>query len=210
MPENLNKMETVPFVGCDMLHFARMLTDTKEGATYDTPVHLENVKSVGFATGSSISTFYADDGPRVVYAQVGDETITLDRANLLPEEYSLLTGAEYNKGLVSVGNPTPTPGAVIWRSMKSNGKYRYLRALKTTFSVPDINNKTKEQSVDFQTQSIEGKNALRVYDNKGLEFVDEDDPNLDETVTGKVLAVEWFKDPMFDPTKAYTPSGEGK
>ena len=31
--------------------------------------------------------------------------------------------------------------------------------------------------------------------------MDDDDPNLDETVTPEVLAEEWFKDPLFDPTK---------
>ena len=57
------KPEALPRVGCDQLHVAKMLTDTKEGATYDDPVHFQNVKSVGFQPGSSISTFYADDGP---------------------------------------------------------------------------------------------------------------------------------------------------
>lgn len=201
------KMESVPFIGCDMLHFAKMLSDTKEGATYDEPVHLENVKSIGFNPNSSVSTFHADDGPRVVYAQVGEESITLDRASLLPEEYALLTGADYSNGLVSVGNPTPPHGAVMWRSQKSNGKYRYLRALKTMFSVPNADHKTKENSVEFQTQSIEGRNALRVFDGKGFEFVDEDDPNLDESITKAVLDKEWFKDPNFDPSEPYTPSG---
>lgn len=200
------KMESLPRVGCDMLHFAKMLTDTKEEATYDDSVHLENVKSIGFRAGSSISTFHADDGPRVNYAQVGEETVSIDRADLLPKEYALVTGANYDKGLVSVGNPTPPDGAVMWRSQKSNGKYRYLRLLKTKFSVPDADYKTKENSVEFQTQSIEGRNALRVFDGKGFQFVDEDDPELDRTITKAVLDAEWFKDPNFDPSKPYTPS----
>ena len=91
------------------------------------------------------------------------------------------------------------------RSQKSSGAYRYLRLLKTTFSVPDITSQTKESTVSFQTQSVSGKNALRVFDGMGFEFIDDDDPNLDETVTPEVLAEEWFKDPLFDPTKPYSP-----
>ena len=45
----------------------------------------------------------------------------------------------------------------------------------------------------------------RVFDGMGFEFIDDDDPNLDETVTPEVLAEEWFKDPLFDPTKPYSP-----
>ena len=55
----------------------------------------------------------------------------------------LITGADYTSGLVRVGNPTPPPVAVMWRSQKSSGAYRYLRLLKTVFSVPDITSQTK-------------------------------------------------------------------
>ena len=82
------KPEALPRVGCDQLHVAKMLTDTKEGATYDESVHFQNVKSVGFQPGSSISTFYADDGPRVNYAQVGEEAVSFERADLLPDHRS--------------------------------------------------------------------------------------------------------------------------
>lgn len=202
MPENT--MEALPRVGCDMLHAAKLLTDTAEGVTYDTSVALKNVKTIGFRPSSSISTFNADDGPRVVYAQVGEEVVSIEVADLLPKEYALLTGANYNKGLVSVGNPTPPDFAVMWRSQKSNGKYRYLRVLKTKFGVPDTEYRTKETSPEFQTQTIEGRNALRVFDDLGFEYVDEDSSDLDESVTGDVLKTEWFKDPMFDPTKPYS------
>ncbi len=198
-------MEALPRIGCDMLHFAKMLTDTEESATYDTPQHFRNVKTIGFNPNSGISTFFADDGPRVTYAQVGEETVTIERADLLPSEYALVTGAGYKKGLVSVGNPTPPDGAIMWRSQKSNGKYRYCRLLKTVFGVPQSNFATKESSPNFQTQTIEGKNSLRVHDNIGFEFFDEDDPSKDASVTGEVLKSEWFKDPNFDPTVAYTP-----
>lgn len=197
-------MDAVPRIGCDMLHFAKLLTDTKDGATYDTPAHFVNVKSIGFNPNSSISTFYADDGPRVTYAQVGEEAVTIDRADLLPSEYALITGASFEKGLVSVGNPTPPAGAVLWRSQKSSGAYRYCRLLKTMFSVPQMTSNTKEGTVEFQTQAVEGQNALRVYDSVGFQFIDSDDPSLDTTVTPEVLATEWFKDVMFDPTKPHT------
>lgn len=203
MPDNV--MEALPRIGCDMLHFAKLLTDTTSGATYEDPVHFTNVKSIGFNPNSSISTFCADDGPRVTYSQVGEEAVSIERADLLPSEYALMTGATYNKGLVSVGNPVPPAGAVLWRSQKSNGAYRYCRLLKTTFGVPQMNAKTKETSVDFQTQTIEGKNVLRLFDNAGFQFFDSDDPEKDDSITDAVLLEQWFADPNFDPTKPYTP-----
>lgn len=203
MPEKT--MDTLPRIGCDMLHFSRLLTDTAEGATYEESVHMPNVKSIGYNPNSSITTFFADDGPRVTYAQVGEEALSIERADLRPSDYALLTGAAFDKGLVSVGNPIPPAGAVMWRSQKSNGKYRYCRTLKTTFGVPAMNSKSKEQSPEFQTQSIEGKNALRQYDNIGFQFIDSDDPALDPSITEAVLIKEWFSDPNFDPTVAYTP-----
>lgn len=203
MPEKT--MEALPRIGCDMLHFAKMLTDTAAGATYEDPVHFTNVKSIGFNPNSSISTFNADDGPRVVYSQVGEESVSIERADLLPSEYALITGARYNKGLVSVGNPTAPDGAVLWRSQKSNGAYRYCRLLKTRFGVPQMNAKTKESSIEFQTQTVEGKNALRVCDNQGFEFFDSDDPGKDASITDAVLLEQWFSDPNFDPTVPYVP-----
>lgn len=204
MPEGKN-MEALPRIGCDMLHFAKLTADSSTGATYEEPKHFKNVKTIGFNPNSNIATYFADDGPAVTYAQVGEEDVSIERADLLPEEYALITGATYSKGLVSVGNPTPPHGAVLWRCQKSNGAYRYCRLLKTMFSVPSMDSKTKESSVEFQSTTVSGKNALRGFDHKGFEFIDEDDPNIDASVTPAVLEKEWFADPNFDPTVAYTP-----
>jgi len=64
--------------------------------------------------------------------------------------------------------------AILFESLKANGKKRFVKLLKGTFSEPDDTNKTKEDKIAFQTQKISGKFVIREFDGDWKHTTDED------------------------------------
>jgi len=58
---------------------------------------------------------------------------------------------------VYADNDTPPWVAIGFRTLKSNGKYRYVWLYKGRFSDPEDNNETKADSINFQSDTIRGQ-----------------------------------------------------
>ena len=55
------------------------------------------------------------------------------------------------------GNDVPPWVAIGFRTLKSNGNYRYVWLYKGRFSDPEDNNETKADSINFQSDTIKGQ-----------------------------------------------------
>jgi hypothetical protein len=58
----------------------------------------------------------------------------------------------------------PPEVAILFRSKKSNGSYRYVKLLKGKFAVPKSDHETQGEKVSFQTPVLEGSFLRRTYD----------------------------------------------
>ncbi len=183
-----------PLIGVDMLYYAPVLTDTSSGATYDTPVRLENLVSITVTPNTEIATFFADDGPREAYSQIGEVDVAIQLPDIAAADYAYLIGANYNSGTGSMYYTTADTApevAIGFRAQKSDGTYRYIWLMKGKFGVANMEHQTKEGSVNFQTMTLNGKFLSRIYDNMVFRRIDENDPNF--TFAG--LPGTWFTSP---------------
>ena len=184
---------TRPLVGLDMFYYAPLTQDDAGGVVYDTPVRVNNAVSLTVNPNSQIQPFYADDGPREVFSQVGEIDVSIMVADLPPEDYAYLIGADYNAGtgVVDYSVDAAAPDVAIgFRAQKTNGSYRYVWLLKGKFGVPNMEHQTKEGSVNFQSQTINGKFMARTNDDQVFRRVDGDDTNAMAGLPGS-----WFASP---------------
>jgi phi13 family phage major tail protein len=189
-----------PLIGLDMFHYAPIQSDDANGTTYGTSVHVPNITTANINFNSSIETFFADDGPREVYSQIGQVEVTINVADLSPQVYAFLIGANYQNGFVDyTTNATAPDVAIGFRAQKSNGEYRYIWLMKGKFAVPNADHQTKQDGVEFQTQEITFRGVARLSDDKVFRRVDSDDENLPAGVDKTTLLNDWFQDPNYVP-----------
>lgn len=189
-------------IGLDQFHYAIVEGDEVGGTTYASSVHVPNITQANTNFNSSVETFFADDGPAVVYSQIGEVEVEINIADLPPEDYAKLIGGEYENGMVQYNVSASAPDvALAFRAQKSNGKYRYMWLLKGKFSVPNMEARTKEASVNFQPQTINFKGAARASDRNVFKRIDSDDANLPAGVDDTSLLNDFFEDPNYVPTE---------
>ena len=148
-------------IGCDNLVYALMKTeDTATTApTYDTVKNAPGVISVNINPNSSQETLFADDGPMETATTLGKIDVEINKAELTTENKADLLGHEIdtNGGIVYGDSDVPPWVAIGFRTLKSNGNYRYVWLYKGKFTDPEDNNETKGDSINFQTDTIKGQ-----------------------------------------------------
>lgn len=175
-------------IGLDSFHYAPLLTDTTAGCSYDTPVAISGLVTADVKANGSIETQYADDGPAVNAPSIGRQEIDIEFTNLPLSLRALLLGQTVTSGVVGEkSDDTPLDVAIGLRSLKSNGKYRYVWYLKGNFTIPDDKYKTKEEKTNFNTQVMKFVGLRRDYDGLYKFAVDEDDPAVPASII-----TNWF------------------
>ena len=175
-------------IGLDSFHYAPLLTDTTAGCSYDTPAQISGIITADVKANGSIETQYADDGPAVNAPSIGRQEIDIEFTNLPLSLRALLLGQTVTSGVVGEkADDTPLDVAIGFRSLKSNGKYRYVWYLKGNFALPDDKYKTKEEKTNFNTQGMKYIGLRRDYDGLYKFAVDEDDPAVPASII-----TNWF------------------
>ena len=148
-------------IGCDSLVYALMKTEdtTKSAPVYDTPKAAPGVISVNINPNSSQETLFADDGPMETATTLGKIDVEINKAELTTENKADLLGhtIDGNGGLVFGDSDVPPFVAIGFRSLKSNGNYRYVWLYKGKFTDPEDQNETKGDSINFQADTIKGQ-----------------------------------------------------
>jgi len=170
-------------VGLDQFHYAELLTDTSSGCSYDTPVAITGIVAADAKANGSIETNYADDGPAENAVSVGRQEATLEFTNLPLSEKAWLLGHATTLGVVrKKTTDNPKYVAIGFRSLKSNGAYRYVWYLKGQFALPDTSYKTKADKTTFNNMKMMYVGLRRDYDNEYQLEVDDDDPAVPASV----------------------------
>lgn len=186
-------------IGLKNLVVTELLTDdaTTGKATYSTIKKLAGAISANINPNASNETLFADDGPFDTASTIGQISLDLNVADLSLEDQAFLLGHTITAEgvLIRKGADTPPWVAVGFKSLKSNGKYRYTWLAKGKFSLPEQNNETKGDSVNFQTPTVSGSFVKRESD-------DEWERHIDEDTTGYTpeQGTNWFTNPFGTPT----------
>lgn len=196
-------------IGCDNLVYAPMTTeDTADAAPqYGDVVKAPGVMSVKINPNGSIETLFADDGPMETASTLGKIDVEIQKNALTSQNKADLLGHTIDaKGGVIYGDNDIAPWvAVGFRTLKSNGKYRYVWLYKGKFSEPEDSNETKGDSISFQSDTIKGQFAKLNYaykvggkDTRPWKYeMDQEDENADATVIST-----WFDAPVFPTATA--------
>lgn len=192
-------------IGVDKLHYAMMKTEdtltTKP--TYDVPKSAPGVMSVNINPNGTIETLFADDGPYETATTTGQVSVEIQKNQLKTTEKADLLGhvVDADGGIVYSTNDVPPYVAVMFRTLRSNGKYRYVVLYKGKFIDPEDNNETKGDGINFQSETISGNfvklnTELKYAEGKsGFPWkyeLDEEDENASST---KLAA--WFSQVQF-------------
>ena len=148
-------------IGCDHLVYAPLKKDDGTTLEYESVVALPKVMKININPNPSSETLFADDGPSDTAVTLGKIEVEIDKASLSTTEKAALLGhqTDTNGVLICGGNDVPPYVAIGFRTLKSDGTYRYVWLLKGKFMEPEDNNETKGDSVSFRNDSIKGEFA---------------------------------------------------
>lgn len=148
-------------IGCDNLVYALMTTeDTAEAApVYGDVKQAPGVMSLNINPNGAQETLFADDGPMDTASTLGRIEVEIQKNELTSEQKADLLGHEIdgNGAVVFSDSDVPPWVAIGFRTLKSNGKYRYVWLYKGKFTEPEDNNETKGDSINFQADTISGQ-----------------------------------------------------
>lgn len=194
-------------IGCDNLVYALMTT---EDTATTAPVYGEvkpapGVMSVNINPNGSQETLFADDGPMETASTLGRIEVEIQKNELTSENKADLLGHTLDdNGAVVYGDSDVAPWVAIgFRTLKSNGKYRYLWLYKGKFTEPEDNNETKGDSINFQADTISGQfarlnYAVTIGQRKVRPWKYEFDADRKDANTA--VETNWFKTPLMPNT----------
>ena len=149
----------MPRIGLDQIYMAEITEDSLGNETYGTPEFLAKALSANLTINEKEAMLYADDKLDEYYREFNDGTIDLNIKEISSVHKQKLLGAviDSNGAIVDIGDVTPSPVAIGFRSKKSDGSYQYTWLYRVLFGIPAETNQTKGDAIAFQTPTIQGK-----------------------------------------------------
>jgi phi13 family phage major tail protein len=188
-----NSGEFKSSVGLRDLYIAEVTQDDAAGYAAGVPVQLAPAASAAASPVQNFSTQYADDGAFDTINAEAETTIEIEvtaipietLANILGREYDAVSGRMYDTAAIASKN-----FALGFRSLKSNGSYRYFWYPKGSFNAPNEEMSTKGETAEPKLQKLTFKAIKTMHQftlpsggTDGVKRVvgDEDATNFDAT-----------------------------
>ena len=152
-------------VGLKNLYYAKLLKDDSTGINYDTPKRGPALIEINYETNTNETTLYADDMPLDVATSQGETSFSMNSADLPLEMQADLLGHKLINGVLVCSADDVAPYfAVMFENQQRDGSTRYVKLLKGKFKEPSDNSKTKTDSPEFSTPTIEATFINRAHD----------------------------------------------
>lgn len=144
-------------IGLDSLYYALITVDCSTAYTAGTPKVLAPAAELNAEPATEQLTQYADDQAYDVANSEGETKLSMVVTGIPMSALAEITGCVYDtlNGVMFDNAGSPPYCALIFRSKKSNGKYRYYTYLKGKFSKPKDGFKTQADKTEFQPQTLE-------------------------------------------------------
>ena len=154
-------------IGCDHLVYAIMSTEDNptSAPVYGDVQEAPGVMSVNINPNASLATAFFDDGPGDTASTLGNIEVEIQKNTLTAQNKADLLGhtIDANGGVAYADDDVAPYVAIGFRTLKSNGKYRYVWLYKGRFADPEDNNETKADSINFQSDTINGQFVKLAY-----------------------------------------------
>lgn len=135
---------------------AKLLTDTAEGITWDTPFDIAGVAELSRTTETSSEAHYYDNTPSVVIDSTGADEVTITASAIPFEALAKITGQYYDeaKGMFVEGERENSYFAIGYITKKTDGTEVFVWRLKGKFNVPDSTHATEDDGTEANGQEI--------------------------------------------------------
>lgn len=144
-------------IGFDKCHYA-IVTEGDGTDTYATPKPLPGAISLNITPQTNDAVLYADNGPYESATALGGIDVELSLAELSLEDQVTLFGQKLSSDGVVIrsGSDVQPYIALGGRCLQSDGTYRYFWLLKGKLSLSSTENKTKGESIEYNTPTLSG------------------------------------------------------
>ena len=185
-------MATKRQIGLRDFHVAPLVQDTTGTIEYGSPIKIPGIISATMSTERSSESYYSDDVAEDTFSSFSKLTLEVEVSNLSVEERNLLLGQTTKcGGVMSNKDDTAQEVGVMFRSKKTNGKFRYVALFKGKFVEPDESYASESDSLDAKTMTMTFT-ALPLANNGNYKLiVDEDGKDVEKIAGG---ADKYFKD----------------
>lgn len=174
-------------VGLKDLYYA-IQTQDDTGVAYATPVKIAGAITAKVSPKTDTETLYADDGPAETASALGQIDVEINPKDISLDDQAALLGHTVTGGVIYKKSTDIAPYVAIgFKSIKSNGKYRYVWLYKGRFETPEQEYQTKEDKPNFQTPTLKGTFIKRDYDSAWQKIADEDHPDYVASI-----GTNWF------------------
>jgi phi13 family phage major tail protein len=148
------------------LYIAEVTQDDASAYVADTPEYLAPAAQASQEPSSSFEIQYADDQPYDVMTAEGETKISLSVTGIPLEMLAKITGKEFDSttGRMYDNGGTAPYIALSFRSLKSNGSYRYYQYLKGKFDMPKEDTATRAESPEPKTMELVFTAIRTVYE----------------------------------------------
>ena len=149
-------MATKRQVGLKDFHVCKITSDTPgEGAVYESPVRIPGIISATMSTERSTENYYSDDIVEETFSSFNSISLEVEISNLSQSERALLLGQTVTKGVSAASaNDTAEEVGIMFRSKRTDGKYRYVALTRGKFVEPSESFATESDSVSPQTMTL--------------------------------------------------------
>jgi len=165
MPISANADEYKSIIGLDSIYVAEVTVDSAADYTSGTPEILAPAAEISMKPVASQETQYADNQPYDVFQSEAETDMEITLTGVPSEMLAKILGSVFNaaSGRIYDNAGTPPWMALGFRSMKSNGKYRYYWFQKVQFSPPEDGAVTKADKATPKTVRLICKAIKTVY-----------------------------------------------
>lgn len=177
-------------VGLEKIHIAKVTENTNSSYKTETPVPVPGAIEVNLEPTVQEAKLYADNGLYASETSISDIKVTMGIADLPTEIVNLLLGSEKAAdGTVTTKVSDRAPEVALgFASNTSDGGEELVWLFSGKFKQPSENNKTKGESLEYTTPSIEGTFGQRKKDGALKTTV-----RTKEEGIGVDVVANWFK-----------------
>ena len=192
-------------IGLSNLVAFTLKTDTAGTLSYGAPFRIAPAVSASITPETSDDSFYADDIALISNRTISSITVELETADIPDEVQAKLLGLQIDEnGVLHDNINAQAPQiALAFRSLKSNGKYKYVVLYRGAFGVGEDEYQTKEESATFQTTTISATFLPTVHNGDWRVSVNEDSPSVKQDVVDA-----WFEE-VYGATSTDAAEGAG-
>lgn len=187
-------------IGIRDFHIAPLTAGSDTASTepqYTTSLKINGAISASSTVNASSESFYSDDVIEEVLSSVSSVTFEVEVSNLSIKERAALLGQNTSGAMANGNKDDISPEvAVMFRSKKTDGTFRYVCLPKCKFSVPSESYATEADSVTAQTMTLTCEAMPLMYNGNYKITLDENDAAI--TTAQKAAMATWFTTPVID------------